>query len=709
MLTLGLGTIAAAACSSDPAGTDVTSSGGLPGVDAGSSSGNPVKPDSGTSSSGGSSGGIDSGPPDTTAPLAVSDLAAAPAGTTSIALTWTAPADPPGGNVSSYEIRRSLTNITSTIDFNAGTLVSAATPKPQGTADATTVTGLTPETTYYFAIRAKDAAGNVGPISNIATATTKARATLLVSEVAMLNAAAQDFVELVVTKAGNVKDLTVKQAQSPLTIHTFADLDVALGDRIVVHMTNLPGPANFAQEDVAKSKTASTETTTGQASDTAWDVYSTAENLVGTDNVISVVDGTTVMDAVAYSDRDGDAAAAAMTGFAAAKTATAWGFTADPVDATNDCATQREAVAVSTGIGNSNGACGRMQTNIAAGFSINRINTTDTGTKKDWYVAAQTPGAANSAVPAPTLLNAVAQSLTTVDLRFDQEIDSATVTAGAFTGGGVTVNAAAVNEPAIITLTTTSQTGLHTIGIDAAVKTIYGASVPSSTSFCVYEPLGGLVQLTELNPIISGSAGELIELQATRAGNIGGFSVRLNATAAAVNGSNLANFPAGLCVAVGDIVVVHVDPPAAIVGTGETTSKSQEPTATFSTHFDAAWDVRGTTTALPNSDSVVYVRDAGGTYVDAVAYTDGDANNTENASFIASLQYAQSLTLWTPADCTGQACSDTSTPTAEGVSASHAGAATTVAGNSLRKSAVSAARTAASWSVGASSFGTINP
>jgi NAD(P)-dependent dehydrogenase (short-subunit alcohol dehydrogenase family) len=138
--------------------TDVTSSGGIPGVDAGSSSGNPVTPDSGTSSSGGSSGSVDSGPPDTTAPLAVADLAATATGTASVALTWTAPADPPGGNVASYEIRRSLTNITSTIEFNAGTLVTAPTPKPQGTADSTTVTGLTAETTYYFAIRAKDVA-----------------------------------------------------------------------------------------------------------------------------------------------------------------------------------------------------------------------------------------------------------------------------------------------------------------------------------------------------------------------------------------------------------------------------------------------------------------------------------------------------------------------------------------------------------------------
>ena len=694
-----------AACSSDPSGSDVTTSGGPPGIDAGSSSGNPVTPDSGKPDTGStsSSGGVDSGPPDTTAPMGIDDLAATPAGTTAIALTWTAPADPPNNTVTTYEIRRSTTTIATAADFNVATPVTAPTPKSPTSPETATATGLLPETTYYFAVRAKDAAGNVGPISNVASATTKARATLLVSEVAMLNGTGQDFIELVVTKAGNVKDLVVRQAQSPNVLHTFADLDVALDDRIVVHLTNLPGPAGFAQEDALKSKTASTETTTGIATAGAWDVYSTAENLVGTDNLISVLDGTTTMDAVAYSDRDGDASATVMTGWAAAKTATAWVFSADPVDATNDCATQREAVAVSTGIGNSNGACGRMQTNIAAGFSINRNGTTDTGAKKDWYVAAQSPGAANAAIPAPTILNALATSLTSVDIRFDQEIDSATVAAGAFTGSGITVNAAAVNEPAIVTLTTTSQTGLHTIGIDAAVKTIYGASVPTTVSFCVYEPLGGLVKLSEVNPLIPGSAGELVELQATRAGSIGGFSLRLNATAASPNGSLLANFPAGLCVANGDIVVVHVDPPAAIVGTGETTAKNQQSTAEFSAHFDTAWDVRGGSNAMPNTDSVIFVRDAASVYVDALAYTNSNGNATpDNASYLPALQYAQSLSLWMPADCAGIACTDI---TAETISASTVGVGTTVGGNSLRRSSPTDPPSALSWTAGASSWG----
>lgn len=365
-----------AACSADPSGSELTTDGGaIPSVDAGGNP-NPVTPDGGGGADGG--GNVDSGgPKDTTAPLAVSDLAAFTESHTAITVKWTAPSDPPGGNVSSYEVRRSKANIANDAEFAAATAVTVPGPKAAGAPESFTVLGLDPDTTYYFAIRAKDAAGNVGPISNVASATTKARATVLLSEVAMANASGTDFIELVVTKAGNLKDVAVRQSQSPNVLHTFADFDVALGDRIVVHLTALPGPTGFAQEDAMKSKTASTETA-AFASNDAWDVYAAENGLVATDNLLGVVDGTVTLDAVAYSNRDGDASTASMTAFAAARTAASWSFTAPPADGANDCATQREAVAVSTNIGDSNGACGRFTTGIGDGKSINRLGTTDT-------------------------------------------------------------------------------------------------------------------------------------------------------------------------------------------------------------------------------------------------------------------------------------------------------------------------------------------
>lgn len=708
-LVIGIGTVATVACSSDPSGSDVTTSGGLPGVDAGSSSGTPITPDSGGSSSGGSSGSVDSGPPDTTAPLAVADLAATALGHTVIGLTWTAPADPPGGNVSSYEVRRSTVTIANATEFAAATPVTIGSPKPQGTAEALTVAGLTPETTYYFAIRAKDAAGNTGPISNVATATTKARATLLVTEVAMLNATGKDFVELVATKAGSVRDLAVKQAQSPNGLHTFADLDVAVGDRIVVHLTNLPGPTGFAQEDTAKSKTASTETTTGAATAEAWDVYSTAEGLVGTDNVISVVDGTTIMDAVAYSDRDGDAATTVMTAFAAAKTATQWGFTADPVDATNDCATQREAVAVSSAFGN--GACGKLATGIAEGKSINRRNgSTDTNSKKDWYVAVQTPGAAEGAMELPSV-NAVATSSTAVELRFNQEIDGTTVAIGVFTGSGVTISAATHTEPALVTLTTTAQNGPHTIGIAAALKTIYATTIADgapSVRFCGYEPLDGLVALVEVGPEIPNA--DLLELQVTRAGNIGHLAVRRDPQSNADGGTLVANFPPGLCVALNDTVVIHLQPATLPAMPNETLAKNEVPTATEASYYDGAWDIRGGSSGLPNTDAVLAVLDTkvagAGNYVDAMAYSNADGSAT--AAFLVSLPYIQGKGLWLPADCGGAACTDASTPTAQGVAVSTVGVGSDAAGSSVRRSTPGSTRTAASWTVGTQSWGAAN-
>jgi hypothetical protein len=192
-----------AACSSDSSESDPGSSSGIPALDAATADTGPVNPkDSG---GGGTDSGIDTGPPDTTAPLGVTDLAATAAGHTSIALAWTAPEDPVGKNVASYEIRYSKTNITNLTDFNAATAINVPTPKAVGSAETFTVNGLEPETTYYFAMRARDAAANAGPLSNVASATTKARATVLLTEVAMLNPAGADgtpgydFIELVAT------------------------------------------------------------------------------------------------------------------------------------------------------------------------------------------------------------------------------------------------------------------------------------------------------------------------------------------------------------------------------------------------------------------------------------------------------------------------------------------------------------------------------
>lgn len=85
-----------------------------------------------------------------------------------VALTWTAPGDDGDvGTASVYQMRMSSSPIAET-DWAAATPVSGLpVPLPAGTAQRTVVRGLLPGTTYYFAIRTADEAGNWSGLSNV--------------------------------------------------------------------------------------------------------------------------------------------------------------------------------------------------------------------------------------------------------------------------------------------------------------------------------------------------------------------------------------------------------------------------------------------------------------------------------------------------------------------------------------------------------------
>jgi len=106
---------------------------------------------------------------DTLAPDTISDLAVSSCTHNSCTLTWTAPGDDDTtGTATSYDIRYSTTSITNDIDFNNATeATSEPTPAVAGTGELFTVTGLTGNTTYYFAIKASDEASNTGALSNV--------------------------------------------------------------------------------------------------------------------------------------------------------------------------------------------------------------------------------------------------------------------------------------------------------------------------------------------------------------------------------------------------------------------------------------------------------------------------------------------------------------------------------------------------------------
>ncbi len=102
-------------------------------------------------------------------PAAITNLAAATGDAEGeIDLTWTAPGDDGNtGRAISYLVRRSPTVINSEGAWQAATAVPGApVPTIAGTTQTMTVGGLTANQTYFFAIRAKDEAANVGGISN---------------------------------------------------------------------------------------------------------------------------------------------------------------------------------------------------------------------------------------------------------------------------------------------------------------------------------------------------------------------------------------------------------------------------------------------------------------------------------------------------------------------------------------------------------------
>lgn len=115
--------------------------------------------------------GVTSGTSDTTKPAAIVDLSASDPTPFSITLTWTSPGDDGNtGTAASYDIRYSTSTITGT-DWRLATKVSGE-PSPliAGSSQSMIVSGLLPDTAYYFAVKTADEAKNISKLSNVAAA-----------------------------------------------------------------------------------------------------------------------------------------------------------------------------------------------------------------------------------------------------------------------------------------------------------------------------------------------------------------------------------------------------------------------------------------------------------------------------------------------------------------------------------------------------------
>jgi hypothetical protein len=108
---------------------------------------------------------------DVTPPGTVTDLTALPGDYPGeVLLTWTAPGDDNFiGTASAYEARYAKSPVTS-INFDVRLdlerLVDLPSPSPAGTAESLFVYGLSPDSVFYFALRAIDDVNNEGGVSN---------------------------------------------------------------------------------------------------------------------------------------------------------------------------------------------------------------------------------------------------------------------------------------------------------------------------------------------------------------------------------------------------------------------------------------------------------------------------------------------------------------------------------------------------------------
>ena len=118
---------------------------------------------------------VQGGQEDGMAPSAINDLAAKDISTNTITLSWTAPGDDGNeGTANSYDLRyTTVALIISSANFNNAIQVQdEPAPKIAGSSETFIVTGLNMGTTYYFAIKTKDEAGNISELSNSVAAKT---------------------------------------------------------------------------------------------------------------------------------------------------------------------------------------------------------------------------------------------------------------------------------------------------------------------------------------------------------------------------------------------------------------------------------------------------------------------------------------------------------------------------------------------------------
>lgn len=193
------------------------------------------------------------GPLDTVAPAAITTLAVTGTTTTQAMLAWAAPADDngTGGRVNAYDVRYATSAMLDTTWDLAVQATGEPMPAIPGQQETFTVNGLSPSTTYYFAIRSADGAAtpNISTLSNVPSAATAAPDSVAPMAVTDLAAVAIDSNQLVLTwtatgddgDVGTATTYDIRYSSWPITD------DALFAGAAAVSDTPVPGPSGCAE------------------------------------------------------------------------------------------------------------------------------------------------------------------------------------------------------------------------------------------------------------------------------------------------------------------------------------------------------------------------------------------------------------------------------------------------------------------------------
>jgi hypothetical protein len=306
--------------------------------------------------------------------------------------------------------------------------------------------------------------------------------------------------------------------------------------------------------------------------------------------------------------------------------------------------------------------------------------------------------------PAPTVLGALSASRNSVIIQLDRRIDASTVQANAsqftFTNGLTATSATVQGREIRLFTSVQNSTQSYRVTLATSIRDTLGTPIDStarSATFVGFQP-PAQVRINEVAPNLA-SQRDLIELYVVQGGSISNFTILQDST-------TLTSLPP-VTVATGDIILVHFNPD--VGGTdapgSETTSKSQYPSATWTSNSDNAWDVHATT-SLPINwfNRVLRVKDPQGSTQDGVPFV--RTGRTDDANFPTELGRLQNERHWLPANCGGVACSYNSTPSALSISVNWEGVSTDRTTTVRRVSSTTDTHQASDWEVGASSLGT---